>query len=118
MKSCYNCGDDKDNLTSRLNKRVTILRNEITGRGEYGAPIESWTPVATVWAAIEPLQGQEYFAAYRENANVTTRIRIRYRTGIDRTMIVRYGDAEFEIEYIIHPKFAKVELQLMSRERQ
>lgn len=85
---------------------------------DYGEPIDGYIPVCTVWGAIEPLRGREFFAAQAEHSEVTTRIRIRYRKGIDRTMIVRYGDTEFEILYIIHPEFAKHELQLMCKERQ
>lgn len=104
-------------LTSRLNKRVAI-KQLTTTTDEYGQPLEVWTDIATVWAGIEPLQGREFFSAMQENAEVTTRIRIRHRTGIDRTMIVDYGGTQFEILYIIHPEFGKRELQLMCKERQ
>ncbi|RKN86746.1 phage head closure protein [Paenibacillus ginsengarvi] len=122
--SCYNCGDKKDNLTERLNKMISILRPRVPDDpapdvDEYGQPIDN--PVIVVpklWAGIEPLQGRELYAAMRENAEVTTRIPIRWRTGVDRTMFVRYKEMEFEILYIIHPKFDKKELHLMCKERQ
>lgn len=105
-------------LVNRLNRRITILR-QTDEKDEYGEQLDEYFSVATVWAAIEPLRGQEFFAARRENAEVTTRIRIRYRSGIDRTMVVRYKDEyEFEILYIIRPEFGKTELQLMCKERQ
>lgn len=111
----------KDSLTARLNRRI-VIQSPPTGRDEYGQPSTTWTDVIAVWAAIEPLRGNEYFAADRDNAEVKTRIRIRYRTGVDRTMRVKYVDAGvttyFEILDIIHPKMAKVELQLMCKERQ
>ncbi|WP_019534215.1 phage head closure protein [Paenibacillus ginsengihumi] len=106
-------------LVNRLNKRVTILRppgpDDVD---EYGQPLDEPIPVATVWAAIEPLRGREYFSAMSEHAEVTTRIRIRYREGIDRTMRVKHGETEFEILHIIHPELGKKELQLMCKERQ
>lgn len=111
------CDDQGKSLTARLNKRV-IIQNPPTGRDEYGQPNTDWTDGPTIWAAIEPLRGQEYFSAARENADVTTRIRIRYRTGIDRTKRIKYGDIVFEILHIIHPEFDKRELQLMCKERQ
>lgn len=119
--SCYNCGPEskKYSLTARLNKRITILRpSNPDDTDEYGEPINGPVPVATVWAAIEPLRGREFFAAMTENAEVTTRIRIRYRKDVDRTMTVKYKDSEFEILYIIHPEFGGRELQLMCKERQ
>lgn len=106
-------------LTDRMRHRITILRppgpDDVD---EYGQPLDDYVPIATVWAAIEPLRGREYFSAMSEHAEVTTRIRIRYREDIDRTMQVRYGGAEFEILHIIHPEFGKKELQLMCKERQ
>lgn len=104
-------------LVNRLDKRVTI-KQLTTTTDEYNEPINAWVDVTTVWAGIEPLRGREFFAAKAENAEVTTRIRIRYREGIDRTMVVGYKSSEFEILYIIHPEFAKKELQLMCKERQ
>lgn len=106
-------------LVNRLRHRVTILRPPgPEDVDEYGQPLDEFVPVATVWAGIEPLRGREYFSAMSEHAEVTTRIRIRYREGIDRTMIVRHGGTEFEILHIIRPEFGKKELQLMCKERQ
>ena len=110
-------------LVNRLDKRVTILRprgpdDPPPDTDEYGEPQDDPIPVITIWAAIEPLRGREYFAAMAEQVDVTTRIRIRYRDGIDRTMIARHGNTEFEILNIIHPEFGKKELQLMCKERQ
>lgn len=106
-------------LVNRLNKRVTIIRPPSPDDvDDYGQPLNEWQPVATVWAGIEPLRGREYFSAMSEHAEVTTRIRIRYREGIDRTMRVVYNDTEFEILHIIHPEYNHHELQLMCKERQ
>jgi len=106
-------------LVNRLRHRVTILRPPgPDDKDEYGEPLNGYVPVATVWAAIEPLRGREYFAAMTENAEVTTRIRIRFRDDVDRTMRVQYGDTAFEILHIIRPEFGKKELQLMCKERQ
>lgn len=110
-------------LVNRLNKRVTILRprrltDPLPDTDEYGQPIDNPIPVATVWAAIEPLRGQDRYVAKQESAEVTTRIRIRFREDVDRTMFVQYGEHTFDILYIIRPEFGKTELQLMSKERQ
>lgn len=105
-------------LIDRLNKRVTILQHS-GAKDNYGQLLDDeWVPVATIWAGIEPLRGREFFSAGAEHAEVTTRIRIRYREGVNRSMIVRYGNTDFEILHIIHPELAKKELQLMCKERQ
>lgn len=113
------CKDTSKTLTARLNKRIEIqCVDDDEDTNVYNEPVTTTVTVATVWAAIEPLRGNEYFAAFAEQAEVTTRIRIRYREGIDRTMIVKYGDIEFEILHIIHPEMNRIELQLMCKERQ
>lgn len=108
-------------LVNRLKHRVTILRPPRPDEtDEAGQPIDDWQPVVTVWAAIEPLRGRELESARQVIAEVTTRIRIRFRKGVDRTMRVKYNASgtEFDILYIIHPEFAKKELQLLCKEHQ
>ncbi len=73
-----------------LRHRVTIQQLTTT-RDAEGVTTETWTNVATVWAAVEPLQGREYFQAQAVNAEVTTRVRIRYRAGIVPTMRILFG---------------------------
>ena len=85
---------------------------------ELGQPIDEDIELAKLWASIEPLSGRELFAAQEANAEVTTRITLRFHKDIDRTMFVKHGVHEFEILYIINPKFANKELQLMCKERQ
>jgi len=108
---------DKYHNTGRFNKRITI-RKQSWKDNSMGEREQVWEDHLTLWAAVEPLRGQEFFVAQRSEADITTRIRIRYRDGIDRSMMVRYGGVEFEIMYIIHPEFGKRELQLMCKERQ
>ena len=115
MKNCSDCA--KENLSQRLKKRITILK-QTNETNNYNERLDEWIEVATCWAAIEPIRGREFFSAGAEHAEVTTRIRIRYREGIDRTMIARFKNHEFEILHIIHPNFEYKELQLMCKERQ
>lgn len=103
----------------KLNKRVSILRPPGEDEtDEWGQPLEDWPEVCKVWAGIHPLSGRERAAAAQTDADVTTRIPIRYRTGIDRTMVVKYKEQEFEVLYIIQPDYNRREMQLMCKERQ
>lgn len=77
-----------------LDDRVTIQRlvaasPDVTGSG---MPDESWQDYLTVYASVEPLNGRELFAAQEHHAEVTTRIRIRYRDGITAKMRIVDGD--------------------------
>lgn len=106
-------------MINRLNKYVGLFNpSDPTITDDYGEPTDESVNVCHIWASIEPLRGQDRYAAKQEHAEVTTRIRIRYRAEVDRSMIVKYGEQEFEILYIIHPNYAKKELQLMCKERQ
>ncbi len=98
-----------------LRHKVTIQQKTITKDTE-GIPSETWTDFATVWAAIEPLQGREFFSAQAINAQVTTRIRIRYLAGISPTMRVSYGTRIFDIQAVIDVEERHLELQLMCQE--
>lgn len=102
-------------LVNRLDKRVAVYKpGKSLGMGDSEPP----TKVCDTWAAIEPLRGNEFFASFAEQAQVTTRIRIRYRTDVERTMFVQYKGVDYEIMYIIHPSTARKELQLMCKEMQ
>lgn len=99
-----------------------ILRHRITiqelreGQDEAGQPVQEWQDVATVWGAVEPLRGREYFAAAQVQAEVTTRIRIRYSKGIKPDMRVLYDGRLYNINAVIDPEERHMELQLMCRE--
>lgn len=95
--------------------RVT-LQQRAADQDEAGQPVDTWKDVATVWGAVEPLRGREYFAAAQVQAEVTTRIRIRYCRGIRPDMRVLYDGRLFNILSVIDPEERHRELQLMCRE--
>lgn len=99
----------------RLDKRITIQSVAVT-RNAIGEPIQSWADVATVWAAVEPVQGREFWEQQQVQSEVTTRIRIRYRAGITAAMRVVYGSRLLNIRSVIDPKERHDELQLMCSE--
>ena len=103
----------------RFNKRLTILRPPGPDETDTaGQPLDDWPTVATVWGGIETLRGREFFSAQAVNAEVTTRIRIRHREGIDRTMRVTYRGEIYEVLYVIPVEYDRHELQLMCKARQ
>ena len=75
----------------KLRHRVTIQKNT-PSQNDLGEAIASWSTVATVWAAVEPLQGREFFEARQEQADVTTRIRIRWRDDVSVENRVTWTD--------------------------
>ncbi len=102
--------------TAAIFRHRITLQELVTGQDEAGQPVQEWQDVATVWGAVEPLRGREYFAAAQVQAEVTTRIRIRYCRGIRPDMRVLYDGRLFDILSVIDPEERHRELQLMARE--
>ena len=73
----------------RLNKRVTLQK-----RGEDPAV---WEDICTVWAAINNAGSREYWEARAAHGELTHKVTIRYRKGVDTEMRVLYGDRAFHI---------------------
>lgn len=100
----------------RLNKRVTI-QSRATTTDAYGEDVVTgWTTVAMVWAAVEPLQGREFWAQQQIQSEVTTRVRIRYLSGVVPEMRVLYGSRALDIKSVIDPRERHAEMQLMCAE--
>ena len=82
---------------SDLNQRVRIERRVKT-ENSRGEVTYTWETVATVWARAVPLRGRDYFAAAQMQDEVTTRFRIRYRTGLDSSMRVVWKGGFYDIK--------------------
>lgn len=77
---------------------------------------EIWINIATVWSAIEPVSGREYFAAKQINDELSAKITIRYRNYVTPDMRVVYDTRVFEILSIIDPGERHEALVLICRE--
>lgn len=99
----------------RLDQRVTIERLTTTRNPQTGAVIETWTVLAEVWAAVEPLNGRELFAAAASMAEVGTRIRMRYRPYLLNTDRINHEGKLHDIISIINPRTSDRELVLMCK---
>lgn len=104
----------KRDLMGEMRQRVTLQTRTVT-RVE-GIPEESWATVATVWAAVSDISGKEYFQAQAVQSEVTTRIKIRYRTGITPSMRVLYGSRVFQILSVIDKDERHRVMELMCKE--
>ena len=96
----------------KLDKRVTI-QETTEGQDVYGAVTDSWGTFATRWASIEPLNGKEYFQVAERNAEVNTRITMRYISGVTPKMRVLYDGRTYDIQSVISHRENKRETVLM-----
>lgn len=79
-----------------LNRRITFQENDGT-RTTYGGVDNTWSDVATVWAAIWPSSGSEFYGADQQQASGVTRIRVRYRADITAAMRIKHNDTYYAI---------------------
>ena len=99
----------------QLRERVTI-KSKSVAQNTYGEEVITWVDVATVWAAVEPLRGREFMEGKQITAEVSTKIRIRYRSGITPEMRAVFGSMVYDIQSIIHIEERERELHLMCQE--
>jgi SPP1 family predicted phage head-tail adaptor len=98
-----------------LNRRVTI-QSKSGSQDSYGQPGETWSDIVTVSASIITTGGREFYAAQKLNAEISAVIKIRYRTGLDVKMRVKYGERYFSILSIADPEERHEELLLSCKE--
>lgn len=97
----------------KLRHSITIERQH-TASDAMGSVSDSWIPVAQgVAASLEPLSGRELYAAQQHHAEVTVRVRLRYRAGIGPSMRVVHRGVAYPVLYVINPALKDAELQLM-----
>ncbi|APC45957.1 hypothetical protein QHH_45 [Halomonas phage QHHSV-1] len=85
----------------QLRHRVTIQQPGQTQDPNTGEMITGWQDVATVWASVEPLSAREFIAAQAGQSEISARIKIRYREGIDATMRVQHRGRNYNIEGVL-----------------
>jgi SPP1 family predicted phage head-tail adaptor len=98
-----------------LNCRVA-LKTATETQDDYGDVVSGWATIATVWGEVVDLSGREYFAAQQVNAEVTTRMRIRYLAGVTPKMRGVVNGRTLEILSVLEPEGRRRELHLMCKE--
>jgi len=103
--------------TSTLRHKVEI-QELIETQDAIGNQMYEWAKVGEAWAAIEPLKGEEYFAAATVQAKVSHRVTMR-PPGVEITPVNRivFGSRTLEIESVINVEERSRELQLLCVEK-
>lgn len=85
-----------------LRHRIQLF--EATDQSDgMGGHSQTWTVIATLWAAIEPVWARERDRARAQELEVTHRIVVRHRYGVRPKMQVRLGQRVFAIVSVIDP---------------
>lgn len=96
--------------------KVIGLQKQVNEQNDYGGIVSKWRTISNVRAAVEPLQGREFFSGAVPLGENIVRVRVRYGIEVDHTMRVKYGTRLLEITNIIDSKESHRELQLICKE--
>lgn len=99
--------------SGKLRHRVSIERSTRIQDPTTGAMTETWSEIAEVWAAVEPLSAREFVQSAAGQSEVTARITIRTRDIQATDRIIHRGtvynirgvlaDKDSGLEYITLP---------------
>lgn len=91
----------KGDNPGKLDRRITLQQRTVTGNA-YSEPIETWSTLATVFAAIEfPITGSDEETA--DKLNIARRraiFTIRHLDSVDFISRILYGSEVYDIERI------------------
>lgn len=94
----------RSNSSSAMKNRI-ILQKRDMAENAYGEAVESWQDVTPLNASVEPLVGREFFRSGdlpQKIAEVDTRIRIRYRKGLNPAEHrIVYGGVVYDLVSVI-----------------
>ncbi len=96
---------------------MSLERVVRVGDGGGGAD-ESWVTVASVWASIRALSGDEEFTEHRVSGRVTHEVTLRYRSDVEPEMRMSRGTRIFEIRGIVDPDDRRRRLICFCEERE
>lgn len=82
-----------------LDQRIRIEAKSRVGDGGGGA-VEAWVPVATVWAQVWPVSGQERADAQQLQAATMMRFKLRHRRDLTTDMRIVWNGRAHNVRFI------------------
>lgn len=96
----------------RLRERVTFLDKSVA-RDSLGAEVITWAEQFEAWAEVLPIAGREYTSLRAAQSDITLRLRVRYRSGVNTGMRVEWNGRQYEILEVINVRALGVELEIL-----
>lgn len=103
-------------MRSGLLRHRVKLQKKIQGHDSLSGVTENWEDWKTVWASIDPVRGDEYWAAKQFAVEVTHKVTIRYQDGVTPALRILSGSREFYITAVLNPDERNERLVLMCME--
>ncbi|MGE3066796.1 MAG: phage head closure protein [Hyphomicrobiaceae bacterium] len=86
--------------SGELRRRIVLEAASRTADGGGGASL-AWTAVATLWASVRALSGEERVAAGRLSGRLSHEIVIRRRAGVTPDLRFRVGSRRLAIRAVL-----------------
>jgi len=101
----------------RLREKVEI-QSPTVSQNTDGEPSITWATIAggRVWAAVEPLSGNEAMIAQQVNAGITHRVRIRYRSDVTTKHRLSYRSRILDINSIVNVDERREQIEMLCTE--
>jgi SPP1 family predicted phage head-tail adaptor len=103
-----------------MRNRVDIMRKAVptdpANQNAYGEPTAQDTVVATVWASIEPIRGEEFFQNMQVQGQVTHRGFVRGNVDVNTRDWLMWGSRKFEIVSLFDVRERGDFIEMMLRE--
>lgn len=99
-----------------LTERVAV-EEPLTTQDDTGEEITTWSPVASVWGAVEPLTGREKLQAGQVGATMDTRFRIRWTPAMERINAkwrLTHDEVIYNIVSVAQVGMARREIEIMA----
>ena len=84
----------------------------------YGEMTQTWATIATDWCAVEPLRGNEKFAAMQVQTDIDTRIIAKWHSALSTLTTkdrVLFGAIIYDIKEVLNIDQRNAELHIMGR---
>ena len=99
----------------QLRHRLELQENTPT-RNAVGEEVAVWSTIERFYGSIEPLSGREFLNAQASAAEMSHRIRRRYKAGITPDHRIRFGERLFDINVVINIDERSRELEILVKE--
>ena len=98
-----------------LRHRITVQK-PVETQDAFGEVDVTWATHVESWASVDPISSRESFQASRDHAEMTHRVRMRYRPGITHKMRILFGERVLNIRSIINHREINRHLELLCEE--
>jgi len=103
----------------KMRHRITFQRynGTIDSYGDIRDDVAAnWTAVCSVWAAIDPVSGREFYEAEQSQSQVTHKVRCRYFPGLETAYRIVYRGRVLHIVSVIDWEERHESYLIMARE--